>query len=468
MKQIARTTAIEQARASALLAILREIQAEITGGADKLATIKQHATRHNGEEVRALNGDSSRLKLSTKTLYRIYCRWVRNPQAWGLVRQWSGGRVSVPPELVSEIRRRATKEGIPTASVAINSILKDWTAGVELPGVGTWREWWQANHAAQPVPDRAPKFPWHPNTLYRYLPKKESALRAAGNLGISAALDYLVSVERDSSLLKPGEVYVLDDVRLDIVCHDVLTGKLTEVRAYIMMDWGTRRIVGYTMRAGNSLIEADVRALIARGLHTGGVRPHGETTHIFLERGTVALGEDAENLLLMLTDNRVKIHRTGMISGTRWQGAGTDKPVGNFRGKAVIEVFMRKLHIMLGDLPGQRGNRYENQPRSLDFDGQKANRRPGSLSQYSEALAMLQRDSHGRLRLELPFLWETELEEELAKAIKEYNAERDHTMQGFGTVTVAVTSEGRLLDVSETDRLQLTTGEPDANLIQQS
>jgi len=132
-----------------------------------------------------------------------------------------------------------------------------------------------ANHAAQPVRTAHPKFPWHPNTLYRYHAKRNRAPRSR-QPRYSAALDYLVSVERDSSLLKPGEVYVLDDVRLDIVCHDVLYRQATEVRAYIMMDWGTRRIVGYTMRAGNSLIEADVRALIARGLHTGGVRPHGE------------------------------------------------------------------------------------------------------------------------------------------------------------------------------------------------
>lgn len=461
MSDVTRITAIEQARAARLLAILHEINAEISDGAPRMNTVAKYAARHNGEEFTAPNGEKGTLRLSCKNLYRIFNEWEANPQAWSLVRKWSGGRTSIPSELVAEIRRRATQSGIPTASVAINSILKDWASGVSIPGVGTWREWWHANHASKPAPDRAPKFPWHPNTLYRYLPKKESALRAAGNLGISAALDYLVSVERDSSLLKPGEVYVLDDVRLDIVCHDVLTGKLTEARAYIMMDWGTRRIVAYTMRAGNALIEADVRALIARGLSSGGIRPVGEITHIFLERGTVALGEAAENLLTMLSDGRVKIHRTGMIGGERWKGAGADKPVGNFRGKAVIEVFMRKLHIMLGGLQGQRGNRYENQPRNLDFDGQKRNRRNGTLGEYSEALAMLEKDSKGRLRLELPYLWETELEEQLAAAIKEYNAARGHNMQGFGTVTVAVTPEGQFIELPDHQRLALTQGESD-------
>jgi len=70
-------------------------------------------------------------------LYRIYCRWVRNPQAWGLVRQWSGGPRFGPAGTRFRNSGAAPPGRHPTASVAINSILKDWTAGVELPGVGT-------------------------------------------------------------------------------------------------------------------------------------------------------------------------------------------------------------------------------------------------------------------------------------------------------------------------------------------
>jgi len=42
-----------------VLAILREIQAEITGGGGQARHDQAARHRHNGEEVRALNGDSS-------------------------------------------------------------------------------------------------------------------------------------------------------------------------------------------------------------------------------------------------------------------------------------------------------------------------------------------------------------------------------------------------------------------------
>jgi hypothetical protein len=130
-----------------------------------------------------------------------------------------------------------------------------------------------------------------------------------------------------------------------------------------------------------------------------------------------------------------------------WTGAGKDKPVGNFKGKAVLESFFRRLHIRLGHLNGQRGNRYEAQPASLDFAGQNTARRPGTKQQLDEALAQLDRLHGGRLKIKLAALYEREVADEFGQAIKDHNAARGHGMQGFGTVTVATDANGNQYDV---------------------
>jgi hypothetical protein len=466
MKEAAHINAIEQARAAKLLTIFGAIDAAVAAGEAKGAVIKRLAALHNRELVAAINGQSFELKLSAKTLERLYYAHQAQPGTWTLVRKYGTPSLSIPDELVAEIRRRCTGGGAdgrqasaPTVSSVVRNLLKEWDQGAPIKGLGTWQEWWQTNHPAEPMPARAPKFPFHPSTLYRYAPRKKSALSAAGNIGLAAALDHLMSVERDSSRLRPGEVYVADDVRLDLICMCSMTRRRVEVRAYVMMDWATRRVVAYTMRAGNALNADDVRALIARGLSVGGIRPLGETTHIFLERGTCVLSaEDAAHLEL-LTNHRIKVHQTGMISAERWKGAGKDKPVGNFRGKAVLESFFRRLHIALGGLPGQRGNRYEAMPRNLDMDGHNSrSRTKDSLTAYAERLAELEHHYQGRLRLELPLLWDSQLEQHFAQAIKDLNATRGHGMQGFGTVTVfvnPVTGETRDLTDTERDALSL-------------
>ena len=443
----ATANALEQARAGKLVAIFDAIDAALENKEPKVAAIRRLAAVHHGTAIAALDGQTFTLKLSYQTLYRLYAAYKAHGQTASIMRRYHRGRAAIPRDLVAEIRRRALAKGAPTTSVAVKQLLKEWENGASIPGLGTWREWYATKYPDQSPPDRAPKFPYHPSTLYKYAPARQSALGAAGNLGVAAMRNHLMAVVRDSSLVKPGELYVLDDVRLDLVCHEDLTGRLTEVRAYVMMDWGTRRVVGWTMRAGNALNESDVRALIARGLHAGGIRPPGEVTHIILERGTVALNDAAVELIHALSEGRVKIHRTSMISGETWTGAGKDKPVGNFKGKAVLESFFRRLHIRLGHLNGQRGNRYEAQPASLDFAGQNTARRPGTKQQLDEALAQLDRLHGGRLKIKLAALYEREVADEFGQAIKDHNAARGHGMQGFGTVTVATDANGNQYDV---------------------
>jgi hypothetical protein len=459
--------AIEQARIAALLRIFDEVDTARKGGADKLATLKRLAALHHGDTIIALGGKQIALRLSYATLRRHYDRFKKDQRTWSLIRKNTTRGPECPRELIAELRRRCTgggtlpgksSAGRPTATSAINDLLNEWTRGLPVPGLGTWREWWQTQHPAAPLPAKAPRFPFHPKTLARHCPRRESAITAASNLGLAAALDYLVSVERDSSMLKPGEVYVCDDVRLDLLCIDSMTRRRSEVRAYVMMEWGTRRIVAYVMRAGNALNAGDVRAMIARGLSIAGIRPHPETTHIFLERGTCVLSAEDCAHIALLSGNRIKVHQTGMISAERWQGAGKDRPVGNFRGKAVLESFFRRLHIKLGGLPGQRGNRWEAQPRNLDFDGQNSrNRFKDSAMTYTERLADLDAHYDHRLRLDLNMLWDHELEQYFADAIKDLNATRGHGMQGFGTVTVFVNPQtGEMRELTDAERLALS------------
>jgi hypothetical protein len=310
--------------------------------------------------------------------------------------------------------------------------------------MGNWQSWWIATYPQIPMPDVAPEFPISERTLYRYVSR--GAHRVWGNQGVAAARKSLPWVSRDYSRLRPGELFVFDDCRLDILAMDDKTRRPTELNCYLAIEAGTRLIPCHVMRAANAMKKTDVDYLVIRSLKTIGIGAD-YTTHLYFERGTLTMSQEAAKVLETVSEGRIKAHFTSMNSARTHAGAFRDDPVGHWMGKSVIESFVRKLHLALMSAPGQRGSNYARQPASLGWVGQGQRPVSGSLAAEAERLSEIQMAFGSRLKLNFGILWASEVNAVVREAINLHNNSRDHEYQGFKKISQEETAPGVWKDI---------------------
>ena len=388
------------------------------------------------------------LRISFGSLKANYYRWKKGGRtADSLLLNYTPGRQAearkLPRPLIQEFHRRLTLPGMAHLSVAYKSIVDDWLAGKPIPGVPPAAELLSRATQASAGGRSTLDFPYSRWTFYKHQPTP--AERALGNKGFAAFKAKSSFVTLNYSRLRKCELFVLDDVRLDIIVLDDATGQPIELKAYIMMEAASRFIPGYVLKPAAAIRQEDVDELIAYTLQVTGIG-RDYPTHIKLERGTVAMSDAAQTVLEAATHGRIKIHRTSMDGGVRWVGSHADKRSGHWMGKAVIESFMRKLHLALMTLPGQRGNKHENQPANLGIEsmgggGTSAKFTPGSLAAEAQKLAQFQiaidsleakTRAGGRCNLHLPMLYLSRFEPLFKAAIDRHNHEPGHDYSGHG------------------------------------
>lgn len=406
-----------------------------------------------------LDGGKRQMKASLKTLTRLWYAWTAaGRKSNALLPDYTSTNHNhiLPDLLTNYIQKLASnntgardkhQNGLEAAQIH-KKIKQIWQAGGTLPGVGTWQEWWAVTHPHLALPTTPPDFPWSYRTIVRKMPPK--AISRMGNLGHAAAIKHLPTMDRDYSKLRKCELYTLDDVQLDFVCIDELTGRVVKMIAYILMEVASRCIVAFVCKPEDAIKAEDVDELLARGLQAPGFGVGGGyTSHIWFERGTIACSEAAQKVLEAFSDGALKIHRTSMDGGVRWIGAAADKASGHSAGKAVIESFNRNLHRLLGHVPGQRGNNFGNAPANLGFGDSKA--KDPSRSSKDTITSEAERLAHFKLtamaagidaKLKLPLLTSSQGAAAVAEAVKAHNAARGHTMQGFHQITEAEVAPG--------------------------
>lgn len=378
------------------------------------------------------------IRCSLPTIRREWDTWNAGGRtADALLHNYRGSGAKVTAALVREFQRRATLEGVLNVSAAIISMQRDWVVGRAIDGLGTRAEWNLLNGLP---PDATSDFPVSTRTLYRWKPGK--AERAAGVHGLARMRAVSSYVDMDYSKLRKCELYTLDDVRLDILCVDESSGKVVEVVCYMLMEVASRFMVAYVLKPKNAIRQEDVDELLAYGLQAPGFGIGVDyTTHIKFERGTIACSEPARLALEGSSHGRIKVHRTSMDGGIRWVGAPKDKAAGHAAGKAVIESFFRRLHTALMTLPGQRGNRYDNAPQNLGYNG-PGDLTPGSWAAEAEKLATLQVAAGSRTTLKLGGLYLRELDQAVRAALHQHNTEPGHDYTGHGAFEQAEIAPG--------------------------
>lgn len=457
MSSITKASRWQADRAARLHGAFSAVQSAVTHeGAPLVASLESLAVKLDGT---VLSGGKV-LRTSTKTLTRLWYVWQAGKcKAAALLPKYKSPKHvrAMPDLLTAEVQKLASAEtggrdkhgkGVEGTGI-LKQLQGRWMRGESLPGVGTWQEWWAVTYPALPLPATAPEFPWSAKTIQRK--RGSRAVQAMGNLGDAAARKHMPTMKRDYSKLRRCELYMLDDVRLDLVGLDEITGRVVDIVCYIMIEVASRSIVGFILKPKHALKAEDVDELVAYCLQADGFGiGTGYQTHIWFERGTVACTEAAQLVLEAGSDNGIKVHRTSMDGDNfKWIGSAADRASGHAAGKAVIESFNRNLHRRLLHLPGQRGNHKGNQPANLgvgdavvknpsksDADTIRANAE--RLGQF-KLTAMVKGENADLI---LPLLTVSQLHREVAKALKDHNTTRGHQMQGFHTITEAEVAPG--------------------------
>lgn len=470
-EQLAALPEFERERCLVLHEICRAIETWKTCGTP-LETCWNEACKLNAGRMLA-NGRKGHkaLPLSFPTLVTHWYKWLKNKSPLAFIRNFKPGLDRMPAALIQEFRRICTMEGCEYDTVAYKSLLTKWRQGASLPGLGTWQEWYAQKHPEHPLPAQAPEFPYTYSALQKRAPK--GMQRALGNEGVAAMRREAPHLVMDYSTLRPCEMYVSDDARLDLLVIDDQIGKATTVVIYLMMEVSCRNIVSYVLRPATAICAADVDEMLARGLQASGIG-NGYPTHILFERGTVAMSDAKQALLERWFDGHLKVHRTSMDGGQRYKGAASDRATGHWMAKGMIESFIRKLHLALMDLPGQTGSWYRKTPSNL-FSGVARKLKPGTSGAVSvtdmtggkvaeaEALAQLDLQFENRLKLQLPLLTFTQLNDAVRAAITRHNDDPNHNYQDFQKITIAEVQPGVWQPLEEIEHVQgeapFTTGE---------
>jgi hypothetical protein len=361
-------------------------------------------------------------------------------------------KLGIPTVLIEEFKSRCIASGAAHISSAYDSLVVDWMTGNEVPGL--------------PIRSNGAAFPWSYKQMRPFAPSTPARVRGAR--GEAAFLRECAPwTHRSVETLRPLEMLVLDDTRIDLIATDDLNaGRLIELKAYILMDVRTRRILGFTIKDG-PIEKEDVFSLIARGLRGFGL-PVGYPMRILFERGTVACAPAAQTLLESIWPGRIEIHRTGMDGKRAQVGAFWESQSGHWMGKAWIESFMRTLSFMLEQLPGQRGRNFTLQPATLGLKGRdhttnmlrydkgrsgvSTEMHEAALTGFaSNALEWIENGTIGdpRARLKaralLPKAW---VIRKIADNVAFYNARHDHRRTGYA-VRESLGEKGELVTTTE-------------------
>jgi hypothetical protein len=425
-------------------------------------------SRRSGIEKRLMK----RLKLSRGTLLRYWYQWnsgkdgeYEKCSVESLLLEYKAGPGRVPALLIAEIQRRCTlktggrdKHGLAPISIVYSWLKNDFAEGKPIPGI---------NLEDYPV---GADFPYSESTIRSYAPAP--AERALGNKGFAAFKARTCHVTMDYSKLRKCELFTLDDARLDLLCIHDATGRAIIVRIYVLMEVASRMIVSFLLKPMDAIKQEDVEELLAHGLQTPGFGIGvGYTTYIKFERGATPCSPAAQEVLEKMTGDRIQVIRTGMNGGVTWIGAPRDVASGNAAGKAVIESFVRRLHYALLHLPGQIGNNWQNTPASVGFGKRpkanplaltKADPRYGTLVVESEKLAQfaltIRKSGKGRLKLQLPMLYLSQLQWAVHEAVDKLNHEPGHEYADHGEFVQAEVEPGVWKNVDD-----LPSCVPDSN-----
>ncbi|HEY8836679.1 MAG TPA: hypothetical protein VIO16_03155, partial [Dehalococcoidia bacterium] len=148
-----------------------------------------------GFQLRAMRG------YGASNLRALFYKWQEG--GWKMLpRQFTNGSTPLPVDFVQYLRAQM-ENNARSMRQAMNLIRRDWFAGKDIPGFGTWREWYATQWPEQDIPSVCPGEPkgWGKSNLYALQPVKVQ--RALKTRGLASAKSLLASMVRDPGSLQP-------------------------------------------------------------------------------------------------------------------------------------------------------------------------------------------------------------------------------------------------------------------------
>jgi hypothetical protein len=312
---------------------------------------------------------------------------------------------------------------------AIRKLHRMLWKGDPIPGYGTWREVMPDAKAAAKCPRIIPRG-WSATSLLRALDirKAELAMARQGSAAARARLPHIVGTRDGVRCL---EFVQFDDLQSDQ--RVIVAGIRQTVRPMLFTSadvasamvpvWGARPERPRDDGTRERLCERDVLWLIGMLLERYGY-PVEYDMHLCVENGTATIRAADAAALYELSGGRIKVCYGGM------QGelilAHTERAVGNFRSKALLESTHNLFHNEMADMKGQIGRNRDTAPQAL----MKMEQEAVALAEVGTLLSPEQRAA-----LDLPFATWAEWHEYALQVWDRINTRTAHKCEGFARIT---------------------------------
>lgn len=415
---------------------LREYHALSTRNQDRVRKMLEAVSIIEAEPVRMVGYQLASAYLagmkgaSVQSLRVNYGRYIKSGRDW---REFIDGALEwkpsqrMPVAFLEEVQRRANdnKRSIATA---IKLLHAEWVQGVEIPGYGTWRQWWKLQHPRLPLPAQCPGFPdgWTLRNLRRKLDSSRFR-RIAQIQGLSAAQSHKPLVYTTRAGLWVGSHYQFDDLWHDFfvtVPGQGAAGRPLELFAHDLFSarkfrWGMRIRTEDDNGKAQGLTAKMTRMLVASVLACDGYSPRG--TVMMAEHGTAAISEAMEAAMYDGSGGLITVCRSGMQGAAAHDGQYGGISKGNPRHKASLESSNNLTHNLTAHLPGQTGPNRDRRPESL-----------GELLRYNEQLLAAAQQLPPALSvfIQYPLLTDTQAMQVLT-ALYRVMDEMPHMLEGW-------------------------------------
>lgn len=342
-----------------------------------------------------------------------------------------GTASTTPQEFLDFIRARAEKNKR-VASVELDEVVREWRAGKLIPGFGTWQDAWRAEFPDDPVPDFCPDYFALRGFSQRNLRRKlggRAQIELARN-GFFDAHGQLPQLRFDYRGIRPLELVVFDDLKLDWLVHVMGCTKLCEVWLLVAMDAATRVYLDWVIYVSvpdaedghkKSLAYEHMQVLAGQVLLKYGL-PTGYRTIWVVENEKATIKPEHRALLAQITGDKLEVRPTRMVD-RELPGGWAERHGTPWGPKALLESSFRTVHNHCGALPGQTGSlRVLNEP--------------ADLTAIQKEEAALARDLEGLpaevvARIQHAVMSQEEAVEAIGAIFAKLNNRHEHQLQGF-------------------------------------
>lgn len=334
----------------------------------------------------------------------------------------------LPEAFLAEVQRRVDGQQR-SVERALKSLRTDWTLGREIPGYGTWRDWWRLKFPHRSLPSSAPGHPkgWSTRNLRRKLDASKFR-RIAQTEGLTAAKSHRPRMKHTRVGVKVGTIIQWDDVEHDFFVNDFQHKQAARPLELFAHDYASAYKTFYGMRTKikddqgyvKKLSGDMMRLVVAGHYYLHGYHPEG--TRNIAEHGTACFNDDMMRALHEASGGLITLEESGFDGRAAHAGLYHGRPRGQPGHKASLESSNNLAHNATSHFPGQTGRNVERRPEGLH----------GMLTHNARLL--LAHDwlpAEFKELLDFPLIEYGMAQRKLAEIYHQIATERDHELEGW-------------------------------------